>query len=130
MTNCNTNNKMLERLLIDDGELFISDRQLFDLLKGKVLLSNTGRVIWEKNPKKMTVAEVVLTYILAKKAMVRTGIVNREGVRPVEIEKNTKLSGGAIRPTIKRMIKSGKIYKLNKRYYVSGTSIIKHLNHD
>lgn len=52
---------------------------------------------------KTTAANKILTFLLAKKVLVIKGLIPLESMTPAEIERETGISGGTVRPTLKRL---------------------------
>jgi len=74
----------------------------------------------------LTVREKLLVFFLARKALYLRELVSKEPIVPSEIETATNISGGTIRPTLKRLMDE-KLIKQDKSgdggYFVPNTRI-------
>ena len=92
-----------DQLFVDREAL---DRQLLaDLILPYVRLQrNTTEVIMTEEGDELTLAKRVLVYLLARKVLVATGVTEEEGAAPAQIEKDTGIPGGSLRPTLSRLV--------------------------
>jgi len=71
----------------------------------------------------------ILTYLLGKKALRLRGVITEDGERvsPSEIERDTGLKGGSIRPTLTKLV-DGRLIRLDKdtnKYYLPDYAVAK-----
>lgn len=52
----------------------------------------------------LTVREKLLVYMLTRKALVMGNKLDEEAIAPIELEKATNISGGTIRPVLRKLV--------------------------
>ncbi len=108
------------------ASLFV-DTQPFDpvllakILKPYVLLYKSEPYVeFTKAGEQQTIKGKILLYLLAKKALKETGVIEEEEEKatPSEIEQITGLKGGSIRPTLKRLLEDRLVRVKGGGYFV------------
>jgi hypothetical protein len=95
-------------------DLFVKKEEINRELLARLLVSyvkiyvdkDTPEIVLTKETQKLNIREKLLIYLLARKAIVfRLGEeVYTEYVSPMEIEKETGLKGGSIRPLLRQLL--------------------------
>ena len=108
----------LGRLVVDQAEV---DRELIaELLADKVTIDpNATTFVFKYHVRKqLSKANVVLTALLAQKALVLLGADTSELLQPRELEACTGIRGGTLRPILKRLHDEGIIGRQSGGYMV------------
>ncbi len=93
------------------SRLFADDQQVDLELLAKILypyvrlLKSPARVEFTAEGEELSLRQKLLAYLLARKALKESGLIETEKTSPGEIERETKWSGGSIRPTLSRLKK-------------------------
>lgn len=104
------------------------DREaLAEMLRGHVLLDPEGnQIIFLNDVREVgTNVQVVALALLGQKALHLLDRDLPEGLTPAEIEQATKMAGGSVRSSLKRLSDRGVILKQNGRYVVPGHTVEK-----
>lgn len=114
----------LEKLLVNGKEI---DRQLVaNILKPFLQIDrDTASIIPQEPWQKLTNEARILLFLIARRAMKALELsIEDEAAAPIEIEKETGIKGGTLRPTLKRLSDQKVISKSSHgRYFIPNYSI-------
>lgn len=116
MNNIDEESNPLMGLFEDRAEAIDLDT-LAATLKGLVrLFSDTREIVTTSSWDKLNLQQKILTFMLAKKVFTLTKVQDEadEGVSPADIEAETGLKGGSIRPTISKLV-DARLIRLDKQ---------------
>lgn len=113
----------LSRLVVDQAEV---NRELVaELLADRVTIDTSDATFAFKRQvrKQLNGAGVVMTALLAQKALVLLGAEVNEALRPRELEALTGIRGGTLRPILKKLSDEGMVSRKTDGYVVPNTAL-------
>ena len=114
-------------VLVDSNATF--NRDLLNSMVGpnaKIYVdTNPPQIAFTPVGHELTVRQKLLVYLLAKKILVDIEKIEMEGMSPSQIEDETGISGGTIRPILGKLAKARLIQKDDEKggYYVPNYSL-------
>ncbi len=113
--------------------LFVSGKELDEELLVNILSpflkidQDSGSMVPNERWLKINNEMKIILYLVSRKArMVHKLKIDNEGANPLEIEKDTGIKGGSLRPKLKTLLEQKIVDKAdNSRYYVPNYSLIR-----
>lgn len=106
-------------------ELFVSGKEVDQELVAKVLAPflkidrDSCTIIPNERWQELNNDLKIILFLLARKAMTLRGLaIDNEGALPSEIEKETGVKGGSIRPKLKELYEQKTINRMNNGRYI------------
>jgi len=100
---------------------------LTDLIKPYLVidLDDDNRVVLNEAGYELTAENQILLYLLSRKALLKKGLIDEEGITPATIISLSGLKGGTVHPALKSLRTKGLVTTRNSLYIIPNHQLYK-----